>query len=68
MTVFLLALGACGFLVLVAAIDNRRHLRAPARMLAPDVVVLLMIYGDGQQLFDIGDPFGAGIISTEPER
>jgi len=35
-------------------------------MLAQGVVILIMIYGDGQQLFDIGDPFGAGIISTGP--
>ena len=57
---------ASAILLIVGTMDDRFHLPASIRMTSQVVAVLLMVYGAGLQLSDIGDPFGTGIISMGP--
>jgi UDP-GlcNAc:undecaprenyl-phosphate GlcNAc-1-phosphate transferase len=62
-SVYLIFFVACSFLLIIGVIDDSFALPASARMLAQVATVLIMIYGGGHQLADIGDPFGTGVIS-----
>ena len=55
---------ASTILVVIGALDDRFHLSAVARMMSQVVAVLLMFYGAGLGLTDIGNPFGLGIVWT----
>jgi UDP-GlcNAc:undecaprenyl-phosphate GlcNAc-1-phosphate transferase len=57
---------ASAILLIVGTMDDRFHLPASIRITSQVVAVLLMVYGAGLQLSDIGDPFGTGIISMGP--
>ena len=59
----LTAFVACALLLIIGVIDDSLTLPATARMTAQVGAVLIMIYGGGHQLSDIGDPFGTGLIS-----
>lgn len=51
------------FLLLVVGVaDDRFAIPAAARITTQVAVVLLMFYGAGLRLSDIGDPFGTGVI------
>ena len=50
-------------LIIIGAIDDRFGLPATVRLATQVAVTLVMVYGAELQLSDIGDPFGAGIIS-----
>ena len=60
--VFLSALVAGTLLIIIGAIDDSVSLPPTTRVITQISVVLIMIYGAGLQLADIGDPFGAGNI------
>ena len=60
---YLVAFVACALLLIIGIIDDSLTLPASARMTAQVAAVLIMIYGGGHQLADIGDPFGTGVIS-----
>ena len=60
---YLTAFVACALLLVIGVIDDSLGLPASARMTAQVGAVLIMIYGGGHQLSDIGDPFGTGLIS-----
>jgi UDP-GlcNAc:undecaprenyl-phosphate GlcNAc-1-phosphate transferase len=60
---FLSALVAGTLLIIIGVIDDRISLPPATRVITQISVVLIMIYGAGLQLADIGDPFGTGIIS-----
>jgi UDP-GlcNAc:undecaprenyl-phosphate GlcNAc-1-phosphate transferase len=49
-------------LLVVGVADDRFDITAAARITAQVAVVLLMFYGAGLRLSDIGDPFGTGVI------
>jgi len=55
---------ASGILITIGVLDDRFHLSASARLLSQVVAVLLLYFGAGLALSDIGDPFGTGIIRT----
>lgn len=57
---------ASALLVVVGTLDDRFHVPASARIASQVVAMLLMVFGAGLQLSDIGDPFGTGIISMGP--
>ena len=57
---------ASALLVVIGSLDDRFHLPASVRLSSQVVAVLLMVYGAGFKLSDIGDPFGTGIISMGP--
>lgn len=54
---------ASSILLAVGVLDDIFGLSAYARLASQIVVVLLMFFGAGLSLADIGDPFGTGIIS-----
>ena len=60
---FLSALVAGFLLVVIGAIDDSIALPPATRVITQISVVLIMIYGAGLQLTDIGDPFGTGILT-----
>ena len=51
-------------LVIVGMLDDRFHLSAAERLLSQIAAVLLMYFGAGLGLTDIGNPFGLGVIET----
>ncbi len=53
---------AGGFLVAVGVLDDKRALPWPLRVGVQTLAVLIMVYGGGLMLYDIGDPFGFGTI------
>lgn len=55
---------ASTILVVIGVLDDRYHVPASARLLPQIVAVLLMVYGAGLALSDIGSPFGMGIVWT----
>ena len=57
---------ASALLVIVGTLDDRFHVPPAIRIVSQIVAGLLMVYGAGLQLSDIGDPFGTGIISMGP--
>lgn len=59
-----LLLAAAGILVLVGVLDDRFGLPSATRLLAQVVAVLIMIFGAGLVMRDIGDPLWIGRIGT----
>jgi UDP-GlcNAc:undecaprenyl-phosphate GlcNAc-1-phosphate transferase len=57
---------ASSLLVAVGVIDDRYHLPSAVRIIAQIAVVLLMVYGAGLALRQIGDPLGVGEIGLGP--
>ena len=57
---------ASSILVVIGVLDDRFKLPAIVRLASQVVAVILMVYGAGLSLTDIGDPFGTGIISMGP--
>ena len=53
-------------LIVIGVLDDRFTLAASVRISIQIAAVLIMFYGSGFQLRDIGDPFGTGIISMGP--
>ena len=54
---------ACLLLVAIGALDDRFGLPKTVRFAAQVAAALIMVYGSGLQLHDIGDPFGIGVLS-----
>lgn len=66
-TVLILTLLLASFLlVVIGVLDDKYSLSAGVRLAIQVAAVLIMFYGSGFQLTDIGDPFGTGIISLGP--
>jgi UDP-GlcNAc:undecaprenyl-phosphate GlcNAc-1-phosphate transferase len=62
-----LHLGIAGvLLVTIGALDDRFTMPPSVRFLTQTSVVLIMVYGAGIRMYDIGDPFGFGIIHLGP--
>ncbi len=59
-------LSASCLLVIIGALDDKYGLAASVRIAIQIAAVLIMFYGSGHQLADIGDPFGFGIIRLGP--
>ena len=53
-------------LVAIGVLDDKYAMAASVRIAIQVAAVLIMFYGSGFQLADIGDPFGTGIISMGP--
>ena len=53
---------AAGLLVIVGVLDDRRTLPRSLRIGVQILAVLIMVYGGGLMLHDIGDPFGTGTV------
>ena len=60
-----LLLASC-LLVVIGVLDDKYALSAGVRIATQVAVVLMMFYGSGFQLTDIGDPFGIGVVSLGP--
>jgi UDP-GlcNAc:undecaprenyl-phosphate GlcNAc-1-phosphate transferase len=54
---------AGALLVTVGALDDRFSMPTSVRLLTQASVVLIMVYGSGVRMIDIGDPFGFGTIT-----
>ena len=54
---------ACLALVAISSLDDCFSLPASVRVATQVTAVVIMVYGGGLQLNDIGNPFGTGIIS-----
>ncbi len=61
-TLFLASL----LLVVIGVLDDKFALSASVRVSIQIAAVLIMFYGTGFQLADIGDPFGTGVIAMGP--
>ena len=59
---FTSALVAGALLIIIGVIDDAIALPTITRIITQVSVVLIMIYGAGLQLADIGNPFGTGVI------
>jgi len=57
---------ASAILVIIGVVDDRFHISAIARLFSQIVAVMLMYFGAGLSLADIGDPFGTGLLYTGP--
>jgi UDP-GlcNAc:undecaprenyl-phosphate GlcNAc-1-phosphate transferase len=55
---------ASAILLIVGVLDDRFHLPPSVRLLSQVVAILLMYFGAGLGLTDIGDPFATGTVST----
>ncbi|MCP5075354.1 MAG: undecaprenyl/decaprenyl-phosphate alpha-N-acetylglucosaminyl 1-phosphate transferase, partial [Rhodobacteraceae bacterium] len=53
-------------LIVVGVIDDKYALTASVRMAIQVAAILIMFYGSGFQLADIGDPLGIGVIQMGP--
>ena len=53
---------AGGLLVFIGVLDDRFALPTGVRFLTQLLVVIVMVYGTGLRMMDIGDPFGFGTI------
>ena len=63
----LLSLFVASFvLTLVGVLDDRFHLSAAERLFSQVAAILLMYFGAGLGLADIGEPFGTGVVGTGP--
>jgi len=62
-----LHLGIAGILlVTIGALDDKYTMPASVRFLTQVSVVLIMVYGSDLRMFDIGNPFGFGVIRLGP--
>lgn len=59
-------MSASVLLVAIGVIDDRFHLPSAVRFAAQITVALIMVYGAGLSLADVGNPFGIGVISLGP--
>ncbi len=59
-------LAASFLLVVIGALDDKYALAASVRVTIQIAAVMIMFYGSGYRLNDIGDPFGTGIIGLGP--
>ncbi len=59
-------LSASFLLVVIGALDDKYSLTASVRVAIQIAAILIMFYGSGFRLQDIGDPFGIGIIGLGP--
>ncbi|HEX5787284.1 MAG TPA: MraY family glycosyltransferase [Woeseiaceae bacterium] len=59
---FLSLLAASTLLVVIGLIDDRYELPVLARLASQFAATLIMVYGAGLALQDIGDPFGTGTV------
>jgi len=57
---------ASSLLVVIGVLDDRLGTPVMLRIAMQIAVVLIMVYGAGLPLHDIGDPFGTGMISMGP--
>ncbi len=57
-----LLLLAAGLLVIIGVLDDKRALPWWIRIGVQILVVLIMVFGGGLMLHDIGDPFGTGTV------
>lgn len=53
-------------LVTIGVTDDKYNVPAPVRFVAQISAVLIMVYGANLALFELGDPFGTGLISLGP--
>mgnify|MGYP001827695983 CR=1 FL=1 len=53
-------------LVTIGVTDDKYTVPAPVRFVAQISAVLIMVYGANLVLYELGDPFGAGLISLGP--
>jgi UDP-GlcNAc:undecaprenyl-phosphate GlcNAc-1-phosphate transferase len=53
-------------LVSIGVTDDKYAVPAPVRFVAQISAVLIMVYGANLALYELGDPFGAGLISLGP--
>lgn len=60
------SLAASFLIVVVGILDDKFGLSAGIRLAIQVSAILIMFYGTGYRLLDIGDPFGIGVISTGP--
>ena len=65
-TLIITLLSASLLLVVIGALDDKYALAASVRLTIQIAAVLIMFYGSGYRLNDIGDPFGTGIIGLGP--
>ena len=59
---------AAGLLVVIGLLDDRYGLPPSVRLFAQVTAVFIMVYGGGQIMQDIGNPFGFGVIGLGPFR
>jgi len=64
--VFSIVFAASMLLLAIGIVDDIFTLPAAVRVVTQITVVLIMVYGAGLALYDIGDPFGFGTISMGP--
>jgi UDP-GlcNAc:undecaprenyl-phosphate GlcNAc-1-phosphate transferase len=57
---------ASSLLVLIGVLDDKYALSASVRLAVQIASVLIMFFGSGLRLVDIGDPLGIGVISLGP--
>lgn len=53
-------------LLTVGVLDDKYHVAAGVRLAIQFAAILIMYYGSGFRLADIGDPFGVGLIGLGP--
>ena len=53
-------------LLSIGVTDDKYTVPAPVRFVAQISAVLIMVYGAGLALYELGDPFGTGLISLGP--
>ena len=53
-------------LVTVGVADDKYPVPAAVRLVAQIAAVLIMVYGAGLALYELGDPFGTGLITLGP--
>jgi UDP-GlcNAc:undecaprenyl-phosphate GlcNAc-1-phosphate transferase len=53
-------------LVAIGVTDDKYTVPAPVRFVAQISTVLIMVYGANLALYELGDPFGTGLISLGP--
>jgi len=57
---------SAGLLVVIGVLDDRYDVKTAFRFVVQLSAVILMVYGAGLVLGDMGDPFGFGVIHTGP--
>ena len=59
-------LAASFLLVAVGVLDDKYHVSAGVRLSIQFAAILIMYYGSGLRLENIGDPFGTGLFGLGP--
>jgi UDP-GlcNAc:undecaprenyl-phosphate/decaprenyl-phosphate GlcNAc-1-phosphate transferase len=55
-----------GLLVIVGVLDDKYDIPAEIRLVAQTCAVIIMVYGGGLVVWDIGDPIGVGDVQLGP--